>query len=119
MELDITLIIVFVAGLLFGGLSKLVELVGIRAMEARKTVPAEWSWLVGELADTGVKAAEQVWRGQEGKAAEKFEYAYNFVKIELAQRGLKFSETAVDALIEAKVFELFNQFRGLTEAEVE
>ena len=110
MEIDITLIVIFVVGLVFGALSKLVEYVSVNLLQAKSKTPEQWHWLIDDLIDTGVKAAEQVWRGEKDAAKKKLEYAFNYVSTELKRYGLKFDERLIYAKIEAKVFELFNRF---------
>ena len=118
MEIVITLVIVFALGLLFGALVEAVKWLGQNWAALKSRIPSDWLWLVDDLVTIGVKAAEQVYRGQKGQAAKKLEYAYNFVEAELKQYGLTFDRKAIETRIEAKVEQLYNSFRDAS-VEVE
>jgi hypothetical protein len=109
MEIEITPVVLFVLGLLFGLLSEGVRWIGRQFSRLKTQVPPEWDWAVDELVTIGVRAAEQIWRGHEDNAKNKLDFAYNYVVTELKQRGLKIDEGLIRARIEAKVFELFNE----------
>ena len=115
MEIDITLVLVFIIGLLAGGISKVIEVVTMRVYDAKKSVPAEWHWLLDELAKVGVKAAEQVYRGQKDAAQKKLKYAYNYITITAKGYGLTFDDKTIYAKIEAEVGEI-NLYKKLNEA---
>jgi hypothetical protein len=110
MDIDITPVVIFALGLIFGALSKLAEIVGLRFFETKQKTPQEWTWLIDDLIDVGVKAAEQVWRGEKDAAKKKLEYAYNYVTLELKRNGVRFDDKLIYARIEAKVYELFHRF---------
>jgi hypothetical protein len=103
MEFDITTLIVFVLGALFTGLGALLPALSARIKAWRKeTIPAGYDWLLDELADIGVKAAQQVYKDADGK----LEYAKNYVKVAAKARGVVFDDKVIETTIEAKVYDL-------------
>jgi hypothetical protein len=105
MEFDITTIIVFVLGALFTGLGALLPGLSARIKAWRKeTIPAGYDWLLDELADIGVKAAQQVYQDADGPA--KLAYAKNYVKVAAKGRGIVFDDKVIETTIEAKVYDL-------------
>lgn len=115
MEFDITPLVIFVIGLLFGLLSEGVRWLGRQATRLRTQAPPEWDWAIDELVTIGVRASEQVWRGEKDAAQSKFKYAENYVLEELKKHNLKIDDALIRARIEAKVFELFNEPKQLAE----
>ena len=107
MEIDITVIIVFVIGLLFGLLGQGVNWLKAYLAGARGKVNQDWVWVLDEIAAIGVRAAEQVYKGQKDKALEKLNYAANYLAIEAEKRGLKLDRKQIETIIEAKVFDIF------------
>jgi len=109
MDFDITVLLVFAVGLIFGVLANVRPSVSKWIEQMRGKIPADWQWLVEDIIDTGVKAAQQVYKAEDGPT--KLAYALNFVSTELKQRGIKYDEAQIVAMIEAKVFELFKQYK--------
>jgi len=109
MDFDITVLLVFAVGLIFGMLTKFAPYVSNWIGQLRGQLPADWDWLTDEIIDTGVKAAQQVYKEQDGPA--KLAYAKDFIYAVLKQRGIKYDEAQIVAMIEAKVFELFKQYK--------
>jgi len=109
MEIDITVIIVFVIGLLFGLLGQGVNWLKAYLAGARGKVNSDYVWIVDEIAAIGVRAAEQVYKGKKDKALEKLNYAANYIVIEAEKRGIKMNRAEVETVVEAKVHELFAQ----------
>ena len=107
MEFDITLIIAFVVGLLFGLVSQGSQVLAafIRSQKAR--IPQEWHWALDDVAAIAVRAAEQIWLNHKGEAFNRLDYAKDIVSSEAARLGIVYDEAMITALIEAKVYELF------------
>ena len=109
MEIDITLIVVFLVGLVFGALSKLVDFLGAEWAKAKTRVPSEWEWLVDDLVESGVRAAEQIYSSHEDAGRQKYQIAFDYVVAALKERGLTVDENQIRVLIEAKVNKLFGE----------
>lgn len=76
-------------------------------IEKMKKAQAEWNNMQ-ELAMVAVKYAQQAYMKYGG--AERKEKALAFLSRELAQLGLKISEDTIDALIEAALREIKDEF---------
>ena len=108
MEFDITPVIVFVVGAVFGLISTAVTILSQRAKSLRQRVPEDYQWLLDDLCETAVKAAQQVF-GKVASAEEnrdKLEYAKEYVKGRAAAYGITYDEAAIVANIEAHVYDL-------------
>jgi hypothetical protein len=106
MEFDITPVLLFAFGVLFALAAEGVRWLTVHFYRAKERVPSEWAWLVDDLVGVGVKAAEQVYAGQADVGAAKLNYVINFVEVELKSYGLKFDRAAIEARIEAEVYDL-------------
>jgi hypothetical protein len=109
MEIDITLIIAFVIGLLFGLVSQAHQIIDAFVKFQKSRIPSEWHWAIDEIAAIAVRAAEQIWAGKKDAGAAKLEYAKDIVREEAARLGVTYDEQMLTALIEAKVFELLRK----------
>jgi hypothetical protein len=112
-EIDITLVIVFVVGLVFGLISQGSQVVQsfVRAQKSR--VPEEWHWALDDVAAIGVRAAEQIWQSNKDEVFDRFEYAKNIVSDEAARRGVVYDDDMITALVESKVYEILNSDKEL------
>jgi ABC-type enterochelin transport system permease subunit len=109
MEIDITLVIAFVVGLLFGFVSQAHQIIDAFVKFQKSRLPAEWHWAIDEIAAIAVRAAEQIWAGKKDASLDKLEYAKDIVRDEAARLGVTYDEQMLTALIEAKVFELLHK----------
>jgi len=106
MEIDITLIVAFVIGLLFGLVSQAYQIIDAFVKFQKARIPAEWHWAIDDIASIAVRAAEQIWAGKKDAGAAKLDYAKEIVREEAARLGVTYDEQMLEALIESKVFEL-------------
>jgi hypothetical protein len=107
MEFDITTLIVFLVGLLFGLASQSSAVVQAFVNAQKARVPQEWHWAIDDVTSIAVRAAEQIWLGKKDAGKEKLDYSLNIVRAEAARMGITYDEAMLTALIEAKVNELF------------
>jgi hypothetical protein len=108
MEFDITLVIMFVIGLIFGLVSQGSQVVQAFVRKMKGRVPSEWHWMIDDVAAVAVRAAEQIWRSKQYEVFDRLEYAKDRVRAEAARLNISYDEEMLTALIEAKVFELLN-----------
>ena len=106
MEIDITLIIAFVIGLLFGFVSQASQIIQAFVKVQKSRLPAEWHWAIDDIAAIAVRAAEQIWAGKKDASMNKLEYAKDIVRDEAARLGVTYDEDMLTAMIESKVYEL-------------
>ena len=106
MEFDITPLVLFVLGALFAFAGQAAQWLSKYLYGLRYSVDSDWLWVVDSLVAVGVKAAEQVYSKHENAGKEKLAYAIRYVETELAARKLKIDRRAIEARIEAHVYDL-------------